>query len=208
MTTPTFATRDALKADLRERFSAISAILDTAAGDTALFPEGLPIDLDRVQRYARMVTPQLAPAAAAEPETLEQAKARLCTAVDAERDRRIALDFAHDFGTIPALNGAGDEIEAGVRHLQMRDSDRARWQALQGAALTAVVSGQPNAVLPMRAEDNWNIQTTATQVLAVLAAMTAHGASLLFFGASLKDAIRASEEPETVDIASGWPGEA
>lgn len=206
MTTPTFATRDALKADLRERFSAISAILDTAAGDTALFPEGLPIDLDRVQRYARMITPQLAPANV-DPETLEQAKARLCAAVDAERDRRTALDFVHDFGTIPALNGAGEEIEAGVRHLQMRDADRARWQALQGAALTAIVSGQPDALMPMRAEDNWNIQTTATQVLSVLAAMTAHGASLLFYGASLKDAIRASGEPETVDIASGWPGQ-
>lgn len=206
MTTPTFATRDALKADLRERFSAISAILDTAAGDTALFPEGLPIDLDRVQRYARMITPQLAPANV-DPETLEQAKARLCAAVDAERDRRTALDFAHDFGAIPALNGAGEEIEAGVRHLQMRDADRARWQALQGAALTAIVSGQPDALMPMRAEDNWNIQTTATQVLSVLAAMTAHGAALLFFGARLKDAIRASEEPETVDIASGWPGQ-
>lgn len=206
MTTPTFATRDALKADLRERFSAISAILDTAAGDTALFPEGLSIDLDRVQRYARMITPQLAPANV-DPETLEQAKARLCAAVDAERDRRTALDFVHDFGTIPALNGAGEEIEAGVRHLQMRDADRARWQALQGAALTAIVSGQPDALMPMRAEDNWNIQTTATQVLSVLAAMTAHGAALLFFGASLKDAVRAAADPETVDIASGWPGQ-
>lgn len=205
MTTPTFATRDALKAELRERFGAIAAILDTAAGDTALFPEGLTIDLHRIQRYARMVTPQLAPASV-EPETLEQAKVRLCAAVDAERDRRIALDFSHDFGTVPALNGAGEEIEAGVRQLQMRDADRARWQALQGAALTAIVSGQPDALMPMRAEDNWNIQTTATQVLSVLAAMTAHGAALLFFGASLKDAIRASEEPETVDIASGWPG--
>lgn len=206
MTTPTFATRDALKAELRERFGAIAAILDTAAGDTALFPEGLTIDLHRIQRYARMFTPQLAPASV-EPETLEQAKIRLCAAVDAERDRRTALDFSHDFGTIPALNGAGEEIEAGVRQLQMRDADRARWQALQGAALTAIVSGQPDALMPMRAEDNWNIQTTATQVLSVLAAMTAHGAALLFFGASLKDAIRASEEPETVDIASGWPGQ-
>lgn len=132
---------------------------------------------------------------------------RLCAAVDAERDRRTALDFAYDFGSAPAINGAGQSIEAGVRRLQMRSNDRANWQALQGAALTAVVSGAPATVMPMRAEDNWNIQTTAAEVLQVLAAMTAHGAALLFHGAALKDAIRSAADPSEVDIAAGWPGE-
>ena len=88
----------------------------------------------------------------------------------------------------------------------MSPMDRANWQTLQGAALTAVVSGQPNAVLPIRAEDNWNIQTTAVQVLSVLSEMTQHGAGLLFYGGALKSQIRASSDPASIDIITGWPG--
>jgi hypothetical protein len=130
---------------------------------------------------------------------------RLCAAVDAERDRRLAQDFAYDFGATLALDDTGAEISAGVRLLQMRPSDRANWQTLQGAALTAVVSGQPDAILPMRAEDNWNIQTTAAQALHVLAAMTAHGSALLFAGGVIKSAVRAADDPAAVDILAGWP---
>ncbi len=130
---------------------------------------------------------------------------RLCRAVDDERDRRTALDFPYDFGATPAINGAGDQIEAGERHLQMRPADRANWQALQGAALTAVVIGAPETLLPLRAEDNWNVQTTAAQVLMVLAAMTAHGSALLFHGTGLKEAVRAAADPTSVDIMAGWP---
>ncbi|MCO8030511.1 hypothetical protein NI454_11180 [Brevundimonas diminuta] len=64
----------------------------------------------------------------------------------------------------------------------MRPEDQRNWQALQGAALTAIVSGAPDTTPPLRAEHNWNIQTTATQVLQVLAAMTAHAPVLLFHG--------------------------
>lgn len=129
----------------------------------------------------------------------------LCAAVDAERDRRMALDWTYDFGTTPALDDDQVQIEAGVRSLQMRPEDRANWQTLQGAALTAVVSGQPGTILPMRAEDNWNIQTTAAQVLEVLAAMTAHGSALLFAGGAIKSAIRSAEDPASIDIMAGWP---
>ena len=132
----------------------------------------------------------------------------ICRLIDAERDRRTALDYAYDFGPTPAINGAADQIEAGVRHLQMRPADRANWRALQGAALTAVVTGAPEMVLPLRAEDNWNVQTTAAQVLMVLAAMTAHGSALLFHGAALKEAVRAAADPAAVDIMAGWPGAA
>lgn len=129
----------------------------------------------------------------------------LCAAVDAERDRRTSRDFAYDFGVTPALDDNGAEIEAGVRHLQMRPEDRANWQALQGAALTAVVSGQPDVILPMRAEDNWNIQTTAPQVLQVMATMITHGSALLFHGGALKSAIRSAEDPASINIMDGWP---
>ncbi|MNS19406.1 hypothetical protein D3C72_511250 [compost metagenome] len=129
----------------------------------------------------------------------------ICRLIDAERDRRTALDFAHDFGVTPALDDSGAEIEAGVRLLQMRAEDQRNWQALQGAALTAVVSSAPETILPMRAEDNWNIQTPAALVLQVLAAMTAHGSALLFHGGALKSQVRAATDPASVDWMSGWP---
>lgn len=140
----------------------------------------------------------------AEPEPVMPTVEQLCAAIDAERDRRMAEDFTHDFGATPALDDLGNQIEAGQRQLQMRPEDRANWQTLQGAALTAVVSSQPNAILPMRAEDNWNIQTTAVQVLGVLAEMTQHGSELLFAGGALKSQQRAIY-PEVVDITTGWP---
>lgn len=69
------------------------------------------------------------------------------------------------------------------------------------------MSGAPDTVLPMRAEDNWNIQTTAAQVLQVLAAMTAHASALLFHGGSLKSQVRAAADPVSVDWMTGWPGD-
>lgn len=131
----------------------------------------------------------------------------ICRQIDAERDRRTALDFAYDFGATPAVDDSGAQIAAGERLLQMRPEDQRNWQALQGAALTAIVSGAPDTTLPMRAEDNWNIQTTAAQVLQVLAAMTAHGADLLFHGGALKSQVRAAVDPSSVDWMSGWPGD-
>lgn len=198
----TYPTRAATEAAVRSRFDDIAAILGAAKTDTALYPEGLPAHIDRALRFSSTMASTLAPP---EPLTPEQVMASLCAAVDVERDRRLALDFTYDFGETPAVDDGGVEIEAGERQLQMRESDRANWQALQGAALTAIVSGQPNTVLPMRAEDNWNIRTTATQVLQVLAAMTAHGAALLFHGGALKSAILAAEDPASVDVLTGWP---
>lgn len=198
----TFSNRAAVEAAVRSCFTDVATILGSAKTDAALYPEGLPAHIDRALRFSSTMASTLAPA---EPAMPEQVVASLCAAVDAERDRRLALDFTYDFGETPAVDDGGVEIEAGERHLQMRESDRANWQALQGAALTAIVSGQPNTVLPMRAEDNWNIQTTATQVLQVLAAMTAHGAALLFHGGALKSAIRAAEDPASIDILTGWP---
>ena len=131
----------------------------------------------------------------------------ICRLVDAERDRRTALDFAYDFGATPAVDDSGAQIAAGERLLQMRPEDQRNWQALQGAALTAIVSGAPDTTLPMRAEDNWNIQTTAAQVLQVLAAMMTHATALLFHGGALKSQVRAAEDPASVDWMTGWPGD-
>ena len=129
----------------------------------------------------------------------------LCRAVDAERDRRLALDFPYDFGATVAVDDAGIEIAAGVRALQMAPTNRADWQTIHGLALAAIITGSPEAVMPIRCEDNWNVQTTAVQIVAVLTAATLRGSAVLFHGGALKTAIRAAEDPMSIDITAGWP---
>lgn len=197
-----FRTKAAVEEAIRSRFSEISAILSAVGVNPALYPAGLPASIERAMRFSATMASTLTPP---EPLTPEEVVARLYMAVDAERDRRLALDFIYDFGETQAVDDSGDEIQAGERRLQMSPLDRSNWQTLQGAALTAVVGGAPETILPIRAEDNWNIQTNAAQVLQVLATMTAYGAALLFHGGALKSAIRAAEDPASVDILAGWP---
>lgn len=140
-----------------------------------------------------------------EPEPIVPSVEQLCAAVDKERDRRLALDFDYDFEIITAVDDGGAEIEAGVRSLQMRPEDRSNWQTALGVAHTAVISGAPNSIVALRAEDNWNIQTSALQVMATMAAMASHGAALLFAGGAIKSAIRGAEDPASIDITTGWP---
>lgn len=138
--------------------------------------------------------------------TLQAAK---LTAVDTERDRRLQLDFGYDFGGLAAIDDAGATITAGLRQLQMRFApDQRNWQALQSQALAAVVMGAPTALMPMRAEDNWNVQTTAADVLAATTAMFLRNAAILFHGAALKSQVRAAADTAgvaAVDLAVGWP---
>jgi hypothetical protein len=141
---------------------------------------------------------------------LAERKSVLVQAIDAERDRRQQLDFAYDFGETEAIDDAGNVIAAGVRSLQMRfDPDQRNWQALQSVALAAAVAGGGDTVMPMRAEDNWNVQTTANEVQTVAAAMMARNGAILFYGGALKSQVRAAtsaNELNAIDIAVGWPG--
>lgn len=195
-------TRADVEQAVQTALSTVVEVLTAARENLGLYPDGLPAKLERALSFSSSTTAMLTPP---EPASPEEIVAQRCAQVDAERDRRMAQDFAYDFGETLAVNDAGEEIAAGERLLQMTPLDRANWQTLQGAALTAFISGTPETVLPIRAEDNWNIQTTAEQVLQVLAAMTQHGAALLFAGGALKSAIRASEEPASIDITEGWP---
>lgn len=144
-----------------------------------------------------------------EPIPLDARKAAILTAIDTERDRRQQLDFAYDFGDTPAINPAKETVTAGVKALQMRfDPDQRNWQALQSQAVVAVIMGQPEALAPMRVEDNWNVQTSALQVLEVTAAMVARNGAILFFGGDLKDQVRAAATGSALDainINIGWP---
>ena len=130
-----------------------------------------------------------------------QIEADETTAIDAERDARQQADFVFDFGATPALDDAGSEIEAGARSLQMRAEDQDNWTRLHALALAAVLSGAPATILPMRAEDNWNVQTTAAQVLQVFAAGSQRNATLLFFAGALKSAVRAALAADDIPTA-------
>lgn len=140
---------------------------------------------------------------------LADRKAAMLLAVDVERDRRQQLDFFYDFGETPAVNPAKEQAPAGVKALQMRvEPDQRNWLGLQSQAVVAVMMQQPDAPAPMRAEDNFNILTTAAQVLVVTAAMVARNGSILFYGGDLKDEIRAAttaEQLDAINIEIGWP---
>lgn len=145
------------------------------------------------------------------PDPIDEVGARVIAAIDAERDRRQRLDFDHDFGAILAIDDFGAEIAADVRTLQMGPADQQNWGFLQGQALAAVIGGAPATLMPMRAEDNWNVQTTAAQVLTVTAAMFGRNAILLFHGGQLKSQARAAIAADdqvalvAVEIETGWP---
>jgi len=140
---------------------------------------------------------------------LDERKTTLLQAVDAERDRLQQLDFTYAFGELIAVDDAGQPIAAGDRKLQMRPADQLNWQALQSQAVVAVMAGQGGVLMPMRAEDNWNVQTTAADVLTVTSAMFMRNAGLLFFGGALKSQVRAAmtaAELDAINISIGWPG--
>ena len=139
-----------------------------------------------------------------DPPTVPLSLDQLCATIDAERDRRLATDFVFDFGATMAVDDDGTEIAAGERALQMRPLDVSNWLALSSVATVAVMSGNGAAVLPMRAEDNWSIQTPATQVLDALTAAFARGSALTMAGGAIKSQQRAAY-PEVIDITTGWP---
>lgn len=137
---------------------------------------------------------------------LATAQAGALAALDAERETRIATDFQFDFGATVAVDDQGEEEPAGVRALQMGVNNRRDWQALQGLALTV---GGGDAVMPIRCSDNVNVQTTATQVLQVLAAATVRGSAIVFYAAARKALVRqattAAEVAQIVTDSTAWP---
>lgn len=142
--------------------------------------------------------------------SLVERQAALLNAITAERDARNAEDFVWDFGSTVAVDDFGAEEPAGERALQMRPEDQRNWAALQGQAVAAVMNGAPDHIMPMRAGDNANIQTTAAETLAILAAMSARSTANLFRGGRLKSEVRAAVAADdaaaldALDISTGW----
>jgi hypothetical protein len=183
--------------------------LRTARGIYPITEAGAPPSGQRVASTSLTVVSGL-PVEVAELEDipLGELKAAKIAWLDGERDRRQRLDFVYDFGATMAIDDFAEEIEAGERSLQMGPEDQKNWMVLQGQALAAAAAGSPGAVLPMRAEDNWNVQTTAAQVLTVTSAMVLRNSQLLFFAGGLKSQVRAAEdlaELDAIDLSTGWP---
>lgn len=128
----------------------------------------------------------------------------LCTLVDIERDKWMARDYRHNFGDIQAVDDFGVMTSAGIRYLQVSEKDISNWQTIHGLAIAAIISGQPTTIVPMRVEDNWNVLTTALQVVSTLTDMTKYYSDILFFGGRLKSQIRVSEDPRSIDIYTPW----
>lgn len=185
-----------------------SNLANNAAGRlaTGWAPAPEPPPYDPVRELLRW--DEQAEAWAVEPSPIGPRQAQLVAAIDAERDRRQREDLAFDFGETVALDDLGDPQPAGERLLQMGERNQRDWIALHSAAVAAVVAGQGETVMPIRAEDNWNIQTTALQLLEVGQAMLARNSAILFHGGALKTAVRAAvshAELDAIDLAEGWP---
>jgi len=140
------------------------------------------------------------------PAPLEPAQAQALAMLDAAREARISTDFDYDFGATVAIDDQGGEEPAGVRALQMGVNNRRDWQALQGLALTV---GGGATLLPIRCSDNVNVQTTAAQVLQVLAAATVRGSAIVFYAAARKALVRqattAAQVDQVVADSTEWP---
>ena len=109
--------------------------------------------------------------------------------IEDERDRRMVLDFAWDFGGVQAER-LGATAPAGIRLLQCRPLDWLPWTAAHSSASLMVASGQSGAVFPLRTLDDWEIQATAEQAAAALSALFSRQARLRLHAGKLKDAAR------------------
>ena len=127
--------------------------------------------------------------------TLEARRESRVRDVAAELGARLS-SYAHDFG--PGY---------GVLHLQLRDNDdRTNWLTLRTTATDLILAGLgDNPVLAIRTEENITVSLNALQAAQVMGAMAAWGGAMLAAGWAHKDAVRVSDDPESIDITQGWP---
>lgn len=144
-------------------------------------------------------------------EPLDQLIEAECKRIDAERDRRQALDFAYDFGATPAKLDDDTVIpEAGVRYLQMGQRNRQDWQGVMALATAAVQAEAPNEIFPARVSDNANVLCPAWQFQDCFKAGAARDYALLMYGGARKTIVRA--QTSATDVAAtiaftdaNWP---
>ncbi len=129
----------------------------------------------------------------------------ICDQIDAERDRRQALDFAYDFGDVVAVLDDGAQERAGIRSLQMAPRNKTDWLGQQARALDAMRRELPDTIIFIRVSDNANLLVPAWLWLDVFEAGAARDERLMAFGGPLKTQVRAAADPLTVDWQTGWP---
>lgn len=127
--------------------------------------------------------------------TLEQRRTNRLQEVEELRDLKLSR-YSHDFG--PGY---------GVLNLQLRDNDdRTNWLTLRTTATDLILAGMGESpVLAIRTDENVTIPMNALQVSQVMGAMAVYGGEVLAVSWALKDAIKASDDPESIDITQGWP---
>ena len=114
-------------------------------------------------------------------------RAQIIEQINAERDRREQTTF-------PYLG-------------KLIDSDPVSVQRITVAFSTANMSlsvGVPYN-LNWKCADNFKLPLDAMGVLGMMQALGSHGLALHMHSDDLKDAVLASEDPESVDILTGWP---
>ena len=128
--------------------------------------------------------------------SLADRRERCAQATEAEFDARV-MRFPYDFG--PSY---------GTLHLQNRGvDDRTNWLVLRTTANELIAAGMgESAILGIRTEENITVPVTAQQATQVMSALAAWGGQMLAHSWALKDAIRVSDDPESIDIEAGWPG--
>lgn len=138
-----------------------------------------------------------------EPEPVAPTVEELCALIDAERDRRQALDFAYDFGDVVAVLDDDTQERAGVRSLQMGERNKRDWLG-QHARATAKATADPNAIIFIRASDNANLLVPAWMWIAAFEEGADRDERLMAFGGRLKTQQRAAY-PVIIDRMEGWP---
>lgn len=124
----------------------------------------------------------------------------ICRQIDAERDRRQALDFQYDFGDAVAVLDDDTQERAGIRSLQMGPRNKTDWLGQQARALA-----DPGRLIFVRASDNANLIVPAQVWLAAFEAGADRDERLMAFGGRMKSQVRAAEDPASIDWTTGWP---
>lgn len=124
----------------------------------------------------------------------------ICRQIDAERDRRQALDLEYDFRDAVAVLDDDTQERAGIRSLQMAPRNKTDWLGQQARALA-----DPGRLIFVRASDNANLVVPAPVWLAAFEFGADRDERLMAYGGRLKSQVRAAENPSLIDWREGWP---
>lgn len=124
---------------------------------------------------------------ATEEEVLGAKRAAVIERINAERNRREQTSF-------PYLGRPIDSDPVSVQRITVA----------QATAQMAIAAGVPYSV-DWACADNSILTLDAMGVLGMMQALGSYGLALHMYSRSLKAAVLASTDPESIDILTGWP---